>query len=68
MRMRVQLRRVLRRMRTRRMWGPAMSERKGLPYGWWKSKDFWLTVLGGLVPLVMFAFVIAAWFLDWSEF
>jgi hypothetical protein len=40
--------------------------RGGLPYGWWKSADFWtatLSILGlGLAMFLLFG----AWFLDWK--
>ena len=42
---------------------------KGLPYGWWKSGEFWATTLSLLSLLSLMgtlAAIIAAWFLDWK--
>ena len=66
--MRVQLGRLLWRMRTRGMRGSAMNERPslrhGLPFGWWRDPDFW----GTFATIVIFALLglvlLAAWFLD----
>ncbi len=40
----------------------------GLPYGWWKSGEFWASALSILGMGVMLALIIAAWFLDWKPF
>lgn len=41
------------------------SLRHGLPYGWWKSGDFWAGICF-VLTVSMMAMIIAAWFLDWK--
>ncbi len=45
-----------------------MSERRpslrhGLPLGWWRNPDLWVSVLIGIPMLAMLLFILGAWFL-----
>ena len=39
------------------------SLRHGLPYGWWKSGDFWAGVIT-LMTFALLGLIIGAWFVD----
>lgn len=43
-----------------------MNWKTGLPYGWWKSTDFWAAGLSLLALIFVMTMLLAAWFLDWS--
>ena len=53
--------------RYRRAMRPSL--RHGLPYGWWKSTDFWEGLFAFVMMLMfgmMFGVIVSAWFLDWQ--
>lgn len=70
--LRLQLRRILRRLRSRGMRGPTMNRkpslRHGLPYGWWKNSDIWAGAIVLFILSPMMWLILAAWFLDWKPF
>ena len=37
--------------------------RHGLPYGWWKTPDFWVWLLVVIPMLAMLLFILGTWFL-----
>lgn len=43
-----------------------MSIRRGLPYGWWKSPDFWAATISLLCLSGLASVLFLAWFLDWK--
>lgn len=50
------------------MGGDVVSRlRRGLPYGWWKSPDFWATVLFLFVACPILWVIIVAWWMDWPR-
>jgi len=38
-------------------------EHRGIPYGWWKSPDFWIWPLVVIPMLAMLLFILGTWFL-----
>lgn len=38
----------------------------GLPYGWWRSPDFWATAMFLFIACPMMWLILAAWWLDWK--
>lgn len=39
-----------------------MNLKRGLPYGWWKDADFWITLVLGIPALIMLLIILDAWF------
>lgn len=42
------------------------SLRRGLPYGWWKNRDFWVTLICLFMFIAMLFILVSAWYFDWK--
>lgn len=43
------------------------SLRHGLPYGWWKRRDFWVAAICLVMFTIMLTVLVLAWYFDWKS-